>query len=87
MPARRESAVVLLVQPGDDGVHMYAEFLSDHGLAVTTASDARDALIVAAKADVIVTGILLARRMDGVEARRVAAASRPAVQPAATSAE
>ena len=64
-PAKR--AVLLLVQPGDDGLHMYAEFLSSHGLAVIAVSDAWDALIAAPKADVIVTGILLAGSMDGVE--------------------
>ena len=46
---------------------MYVEFLCDHGLAVIGVSDARDALTVAANADVIVTGILLASGMDGVE--------------------
>jgi DNA-binding response OmpR family regulator len=46
---------------------MYAEFLSSHGFAVMAVSDARDALIAAPKADVIVTGILLAGSMDGVE--------------------
>jgi DNA-binding response OmpR family regulator len=67
MPTIRESAVVLLVQPCDDGLHMYAEFLSDHGLAVVAVSDAWDALIAAPKADIVVTGILLAGSMDGVE--------------------
>ena len=60
-------AVVLLVQPCDDGMDMYSEFLRDHGFAVIGVSDAWDALTVAPKADVIVTGILLASSMDGVE--------------------
>ena len=63
----RDSAVVLLVQPCDDGLRMYAEFLSCHGFAVIAVSDAWDALTAAPKADVIVTGILLASSMDGVE--------------------
>src|SRR4029079_4887377 len=61
------SAVVLLVQPCDDGMDMYVEFLRDHGLAVIGVSEAWDALTTAPKADVIVTGILLASSMDGVE--------------------
>lgn len=66
-PTTRDSAVVLLVQPRDDGLHMYAEFLCCHGLAVIAVSDAWDALIAAPRSDVIVTGILLAGNMDGVE--------------------
>ncbi len=66
MPTTRESAVLLLVQPIDDGLCMCAKCLSDHGFAVMAVSDARDALIAAPKADVIVTDILLAG-MDGVE--------------------
>ena len=46
---------------------MYLECLRDHGLAVIGVSDAWDALSVAPRADVIVTGILLASSMDGVE--------------------
>jgi len=46
---------------------MYVEFLRDHGLAVIGVSDAWEALTVAPKADVIVTAILLASRIDGVE--------------------
>ena len=34
MPTTRDSALVLLVQPRDDGLQMYAEFLCHHGLAV-----------------------------------------------------
>ena len=67
MPTIHESAVVLLVQPGDDGLHMYAEFLSDAGLAVIAVSDAWDGLIAAPKADIVVTHILLAGSMGGVE--------------------
>jgi len=67
MPTTRDGAVVLLVQPRDDGLHMYAEYLCEYGLAVIAVSEAWNALIAAPKADVIVTGILLAGSMDGVE--------------------
>jgi CheY-like chemotaxis protein len=67
LPTVRDSEVVVLVQPRDDGLDMYVEFLSYHRLAVIGVSDAWDALIAAPKADVIVTGILLAGSMDGVE--------------------
>jgi len=67
MPTTTNSAVVLLAQPCDDGLQMQAEFLRYHGLAVIGVSDAWDALTAAPKADVIVTGILLAGSMDGVE--------------------
>lgn len=63
----RDGAVVLLVQPCDDGLQMYAEYLCEHGLAVIAVSEARQALVAAPKADIIVTGILLAGGMDGVE--------------------
>ena len=61
------SAVILLVQPCDDGRDMYVEFLRHHGFAVIGVSDAWDALIVAPNVDVIVTGILLASSIDGHE--------------------
>jgi DNA-binding response OmpR family regulator len=67
MPTLRNSPVVLLVQPRDDGLHMYAEVLSADGLVVIAVSDAWDALIAAPKTDIVVTGILLASSMDGVE--------------------
>ena len=60
-------ADVLLVQPRDDGLDMYLEFLRDQRLVVIGVSDAWDALALAPNADVIVTGILLASSMDGVE--------------------
>jgi CheY-like chemotaxis protein len=67
VPITSDSAVVLLVQPYDDGLKMYVEFLRYHGLAVIGVSDPWDALTAAPKAHVIVTGILLAGSMDGVE--------------------
>ncbi|MEP7307476.1 MAG: hypothetical protein ABJA98_18370 [Acidobacteriota bacterium] len=63
----RDSAVFLLVQPSDDRLHMYRAFSSCHGLAVIAVSNAWDARSAAPKADVIVTGILRAGSMDGVE--------------------
>jgi CheY-like chemotaxis protein len=46
---------------------MYAEFLRYHGLAVIPVTDARDALMLAPRADIVVTGIILDGPMDGVE--------------------
>ena len=43
----RDRAVVLPVQPCDDGLHMYGAFLSYHGLAVMAVSAAWDALTAA----------------------------------------
>jgi CheY-like chemotaxis protein len=58
----------LLVQPGDDdGSDIYEGFLRDHGLTPLAVSNARDALAVAPKADVIVTGVLLPGSTDGIE--------------------
>ena len=46
---------------------MYAEFLRFHGLTPLMASNAADAVLAAARADIIVTGILLSGDIDGVE--------------------
>ena len=60
--------VVLLVQASrDDSLEMYAEFLRYHGLAVIPVADARDALMLAPQADIVVTGIILDDPMDGLE--------------------
>jgi two-component system response regulator RpaA len=60
--------VVLLVQPTrDDGLEMYEEFLRHEGLTPIPVSSGRDALTLAPRADVIVTGILLPGSFDGVE--------------------
>jgi two-component system cell cycle response regulator DivK len=60
--------VVLLVQRlRDDGLEMYAEYLRYSGLAAIAASNVSDALSLARRADVIVTGILLDDNVDGVE--------------------
>ena len=61
-------AVVLLVQRShDDSLEMYAELLGYYGLEVIAVSDARHALMLAPQADIVVTGMNLDDRMDGVE--------------------
>src|SRR5262245_16701925 len=59
------STVVLLVQPERDDRDMYAEYLSHMGLTPLCVQDATDALRLASRADVVVTGILLAGALDG----------------------
>jgi CheY-like chemotaxis protein len=59
--------VVLLVQPDADSREMYAEFLRLHGLLSVPISTARDGLAAAAKADVVVTDLLLPGDIDGIE--------------------
>ena len=59
--------VVLLVQPERDDREMYAEFFHCQGWRAIPVSAAHDALRVAPLADVIITGILLPGRMDGLE--------------------
>ena len=67
-PSTTRRPVVLLVQASrDDSLEMYAEFLRYHGLAVIPVADARDALMLAPQADIVVTGIILDDPMDGVE--------------------
>ena len=63
MPA----AVVLLVQADADSREMYSEFLRYQGFLPVPVLAARDALAVAPRADVIVTGLLLPEDMDGIE--------------------
>lgn len=78
VPPPTSSALVLLVQPSrDDGLEMYAEFLRYHGLTPIPVSSANDALKLAPKADIIVTGYLLPGSIDGVElTARLRAAER-----------
>src|SRR3954465_9608228 len=59
--------VVLLLQPEQDDRTMYLEFFHHQRIATLCAKDATDALSLAAKADVIVTGIRLPGPMDGIE--------------------
>lgn len=69
MNSRRSSpfhgAVVLLVQPERDDREMYAEYLSYKGWTPLCVQEASVALTLAARADVIVTGLLLPGPMDG----------------------
>jgi CheY-like chemotaxis protein len=58
--------VVLLVQPERDDREMYEEFLRGAGLNVIAVDNAVTALGFAARADAIVTGILLTGEMDGI---------------------
>jgi CheY-like chemotaxis protein len=59
--------VVLLVQPHDDSLEMYAEFLRYEGFQALAVSDGRDALAHAGRADIVVTGIRIPGEFDGVE--------------------
>ncbi len=67
MSASRRPVVLLVQRSRDDSLEMYAVFLRYHGLAVIPVSDARDALMLATRADIVVTGIHLDDSMDGVE--------------------
>jgi CheY-like chemotaxis protein len=61
------SPKVLLVQRHDDNRSMYAEFLRHHNFNVGCPADVAEALVLAAGADVIVTGLLLPGPLDGFE--------------------
>ena len=61
------AAVVLLVQPHDDGREMYAEFFRHHELTVVCPDDVAEALTLAPTADVIVTELRLPGALDGYE--------------------
>ncbi|RPI51593.1 MAG: response regulator [Acidobacteria bacterium] len=63
----RRPVVLLAQRLRDDGLEMYAEFLHYYGLAPLAVSNATDALRCAREADIIVTGITLDGRTDGVE--------------------
>jgi len=58
--------VVLLVQRNDD-LEMYAEFLTHKGLRTIAVSSGADALVAAADADIIVTGVALQGDLTGIE--------------------
>jgi two-component system, cell cycle response regulator DivK len=64
------AARVLLVQPERDDREMYCEYLSRRGLSPLPVANATDALMLAAKVDIIVTGILLPGPIDGIELLR-----------------
>src|SRR3954462_12858859 len=64
----RARGIVLIAQPSDDdALDMYSEFLRSRGLTPVPVTTARDALIAAPTADLIVTGIRLPGECDGVE--------------------
>lgn len=67
MPTTRRPVVLLVQSSCDDGLEMYTVFLRYHGLAVIPVSDARDALMLAPQADIVVAGMNLDDPMDGVE--------------------
>lgn len=65
--ASRRPVVLLVQQARDDALDMYADFLRYHKLAPITASNAKEARLLARQADIIVTGILLDGPADGIE--------------------
>lgn len=65
--ATPRSLVVLLLQPEHDDKAMYAEFFRYAGVITLCPNNVLDALSLAPKADVVVTGMLLPGQMDGVE--------------------
>jgi two-component system, cell cycle response regulator DivK len=64
------AARVLLVQPERDDREMYCEYLSQRGLIPMPVANATDALKLAPKVDIIITGILLPGPIDGIELLR-----------------
>jgi CheY-like chemotaxis protein len=66
-PPAPRNFVVLLLQPEQDDRTMYLEFFDHEGISTLCAKDATHALSLAAKADVIVTGVHLPGPMDGIE--------------------
>jgi CheY-like chemotaxis protein len=60
-------AVVLLVEPDDDGRKMYAAYLRVCGFAVQTTDTTDEGLKRAGDADVVVTGIRVSGSFDGLE--------------------
>jgi two-component system, cell cycle response regulator DivK len=57
---------VLLIEPHADTRGMYAEFFAHKGIRLTCVPDAQDALRLAARAAIVITGILLPGEMDGI---------------------
>src|SRR5579862_4109948 len=60
-------ACVLLVQADRDTREMYAEVLGRQGFLAIPVSTAADALTIAPRMDVVVTGLLLPGALDGLE--------------------
>ena len=63
----RSRAVVVIVEPDADNREMYSEYLRLQRLLPVPVSSARDALIAAPTADVLVTGTYLPGTIDGFE--------------------
>src|SRR5262245_15125195 len=63
--SRGEPTVVLLVQPERDDRDTYAEYLSHMGVQPLCVQGATDALRLASRVDIVVTGILLPGPLDG----------------------
>lgn len=57
---------VLLIEPHADTCDMYREFFAHQGIRLTCLPDAHDALRLAARAAIVITGILLPGEMDGI---------------------
>ena len=72
-----QHALALLVQPEHDDREMYAEFLDYEGLATFCVSSARQAMMVAPCADVIITGMRLPGEINGVDLIAFAQARQP----------
>jgi CheY-like chemotaxis protein len=58
--------IVLLVQPHGDSLDLYTEYLERQGAHCIPVTSAEDAFNAAARADVVVTGILLSGSEDGI---------------------
>jgi|SRR3954454_21131800 two-component system, cell cycle response regulator DivK len=65
--SRPRRPVVLLVQPKGDDRDMYAAFLRHEGFRALCPKRALNAVRLAPRADVIVTGILLDDTIDGID--------------------
>jgi len=79
--SRQRRSVVLLVQPSGDRA-MYAEFLRARRLETLCPSPAINALRLASRADIIVTGVVLDETIDGIDlVSRLRANARTATIP------
>ena len=66
MKVTEHRPVVLLVQPEHDDRDMYVEFLRYAGLTPLPVSTAKEGLLLARHADIVVTGLTLAGPIDGI---------------------
>src|SRR3954465_2477739 len=65
--SRQRRSVVLLVQPHDDSRTVYRDFLRSRGIRTICPTRAINAMKLASRADVIVTGVLLDDTINGLE--------------------